>query len=91
VNHRLEHIRIDRPINQELTSNVLRIIAGALDNVDDGLSVAIGVQDGWPVTDYDYFYAWVYAAFLIADACEIDSVTLRSMARSIFKGVQGEL
>jgi len=91
VSTRLDNIRIDRPINQELTANVLRIIAGAMDNADDGMSVVVRGLSTGPYFTQDDYYAWVYAAFLIADACEIDSVTLRSMARSIFKGVQGEL
>jgi len=91
VTDRQNHIVTLKPINQELTAKALRKIAYALDQADEHVGTYMGfaLSDSEDIAEVGI--AWMWAALLIADTREVDSVTLRSLANSIFKGVQGEL
>jgi hypothetical protein len=61
----------------DLTEYPAEVLASAY------LSSALGVVEQG--------YAWMMAAILIADVCEIDGMTLRALQTSIWKGCQDVL
>lgn len=88
---RQQFIRPHPSIDPNHVARMVRRIADALDAADQHelTSVNSVVADGHPGS-YDGD-VWATTCVLIADTCEIDSATLRSLARSIERVYQSGL
>lgn len=88
---RLANIYVQQAHDHESIARALLRIGRLLDDADEGKRVeahpVLNPDDGWDRTAT----AWMIAAILIADRCEIDSMTLTAMAASVFKGEQDAL
>lgn len=88
---RLANVYVQQAHDHESIARALLRIGRLLDDADEGKRVeahpVLNPDDGWDRTAT----AWMIAAILIADRCEIDSMTLTAMAASVFKGEQDAL
>ena len=91
MSERQHYIRTDKPADQAMTAYAVRRIADWFDIADDRSVVTVYPNLGEDKTWQAIARAWMWAALLITDIAEVDSVTLRSLANSVSRGVQGEL
>ncbi len=91
VSERQQYIKSSRAMDQLDTATALFMIADTLDMADDQKNMWVNPIHALNNDYMKMAYAWMWAAYLIADTCEMDSVTLRALANKIFKGVQGVL
>jgi hypothetical protein len=88
MSDRQQYIKPALKAKPENIAIALRQIANMLDAADDRRKVTF--YAGTPGADAvsQIALAWSQVALLIADACEVDSVTLRALAKTIDKGEQ---
>ena len=91
MSERQAYIRADKPANQELTARAIGVLAAWMDIADDRDRVTVYPALAGAQSDDENARAWMWATLLIADVAQVDSVTLRALAATIFKGVQGVL
>lgn len=85
---RQEYIRLCCKPESRLIHTACRRLARALNYADDRERVTL-LCDIHP--DHNYWataHAWMTLAFLLADTCDIDSVTLNAIAKSVQTEVQ---
>lgn len=79
------------PPKPEAVAIALTTIQRALDAADDGVNLTVSAYLGFRFLAPDESAAWVAACLLIADKCDIDSMTLQALRTSIWKGAQDAL
>jgi hypothetical protein len=91
MSERQRYIRAEIPANQEFTAEALKRVASWLDLMDDHVMTTVypGIAESRPAGPDAL--AWMWACILLADACDVPTEMLRTLANAIFKGVQGEL
>jgi hypothetical protein len=88
---RADYIRFQGTHKPELTAEAVYAIQCALDAADEGRTVLLDGKCSETSTLAEDRQAWMVAAFLIADLCEIDSFTLADLRHSIMKVTQDVL
>lgn len=87
----LERIKPQAAIDQGCTFQALMAIAHGIDAGTEGINVDIRPEAAGGEDTGEEAYAWMEAAYLLADLGEIPSHKIRELARAIWKGSQGEL
>jgi len=79
------------PPSPALIYAAIRHIRWVLDLVDDGRVAYLRPTLSLASSSDVEASAWMWACLLIADACDIDSMTLNSLASSVWRGAQDAL
>jgi hypothetical protein len=78
-------------VSPELIASAIRQIRGCMDAGEYGMDVVASAYLMPNSTVIEQSYAWMMAAMLIAHTTNVDSMTLRSLENSIWKGTQGAI
>jgi hypothetical protein len=75
----------------EAIAQAIAAVASVLDLTEYPAEVLASAYLSSALGTVEQGYAWMMAAILIADVCEIDGMTLRTLQTSIWKGCQDVL
>jgi hypothetical protein len=88
---RKDHVMPAVRVSPRVIAQAVAVVCKVLDFTDYDVDFVVSAHLTHASPGPEQAYAWMMAAILIADVAEVDSMTLRELQNSIYKGSQNAL